>query len=288
MTAAIELRAGAARATVLPGMGAALAGLWVNERPVLRPWSGRQDDGPFAVAGIVLAPVSNRVSRPFDWRGERFALPRNLAAEAFPIHGDAFQKPWAVTGQGPAEVALSLADGAFGPLSYRARMTLALAPAALACRLEVTSRCPAPMPFGAGFHPWFPRGPDTRLGFAATGVWPEDERHLPATPHAVGVPPPWDFAAPRALPAGWINNGFAGWDGRLTILQGPAATPLTLTASPELGTLVVFSPGAAADFFCAEPVSHPVDALNLPGRPGLAVLAPGETLSVWMRLAWAA
>ena len=61
-----------------------------------------------------------------------------------------------------------------------------------------------------------------------------------------------------------------------------------MTAGPALHTLILFSPDGAADFFCAEPVSHPVDAHNLPGQPGLAVLEPGQTMTVRMRLEWAA
>ena len=47
------------------------------------------------------------------------------------------------------------------------------------------------------------------------------------------------------------------------------------------------SPAADADFVCFEPVTHPVDAFNLPGEPrdhGLKVLEPGESLGVSMRI----
>jgi hypothetical protein len=42
-------------------------GLWVGEVPVLRPPGGLSGDGPVSVSSIVLAPFSNRVSRPFPW-----------------------------------------------------------------------------------------------------------------------------------------------------------------------------------------------------------------------------
>jgi aldose 1-epimerase len=58
-----------------------------------------------------------------------------------------------------------------------------------------------------------------------------------------------------------------------------------LTA-PGLSTLIVYSPSAEAPFLCLEPVSHPVDAHNLPGQPGLVRLEPGEGLSASMVLAW--
>ena len=267
-------------------MGASLGGLWVGDRPVLRPWSGQVEDGPFAVASIVLAPVSNRVSRPFDWGGGTHTLPRNLASEAFPIHGDAFGKPWTVARKDPRSIELALGDGAFGPLLYQARLTYEITPEAFSSALTLTSRCNAPMPFGAGFHPWFPHDRDTRIAFSATGVWLEDDRHLPAGDRPIALPDAWNFATARPLPATWINNGFADWDRRLRIAQGEAAVSLTMHACRELDTLILFFPASGADFFCAEPVSHPVDALNLPGRPGLAVLEPGETMTVWMRMEW--
>jgi len=40
---------------------------------------------------------------------------------------------------------------------------------------------------------------------------------------------------------------------------------------------IVYVP-AGRDFFCVEPVDHPINAHNLPGQPGLSLLAPGAAL----------
>ena len=287
MSERVELRAGAVRAEVLPGMGASLAGLWVGDRPVLRPWNGRPEDGPFAVASIVLAPFSNRISRPFGWHGRTWELPRNMPSEAFPIHGDAFMRAWRIVEEGPGAVRLTLGQGAIGPLIYSASLTYSVAPSSFAADLSITSCCAEPMPFGAGFHPWFPRSPATRIAFDADGVWLEDDRHLPAGDRPAALPLEWDFSSSRSLPAGWINNCFSGWDRHLRIEQGENAVSIDLTACTKLDSLILFSPGADADFFCAEPVSHPVDAFNLPELPGLVVLQPGERLTAGMHIEWA-
>ena len=53
-----------------------------------------------------------------------------------------------------------------------------------------------------------------------------------------------------------------------------------------LRTYILYSPGRDASFFCFEPVSHVVDAHNLPGGPeanGLAILAAGEIVEVSCR-----
>ena len=286
MTRRIELVAGEARATVLPDLGGALASLSVAGLPVLRPSSGEVE--PFAAASIVLAPYSNRVSRPFVFRGATHTLPRNLPSEAFPLHGDAFLRRWTVVACEPARIGLALPDGGSGPLLYSARLRYSLSPGALSAELTLTSRAAAPLPFGLGFHPWFPRDEATRFQFEARAIWPEDARHLPAADRPTPIPLDLDFATARPLPSAWINNGFAGWDGTLRVEQGKAAVSVALRASANLNTLLIYSPSATAGFVCAEPVSHPVDAFNLPGQPGLVVLDPQETLRARMDIEWPA
>lgn len=265
-------------------MGAGLAGLSVGGRPVLRAWSGVVADGPFALAMNLLAPFSNRISGGFRVAEKTQHLVPNLAGEAFPIHGDAFQRAWAVVEQDSSAVTLVLDHGDFGPFRYDAKVSYLLAPNALAVRLAVTSRTDRPFPFGLGFHPWFPRNSDTKLLFHATGYWPEDSRHLPSTTAPVPIPASLNFAELAALPADWINAGFAGWTGFAQIAQGPEAVSVVVKA--DLSTAILFSPSSAAAFFCFEPVSHPVDAHNLPGMPGLTLLASGETLTAEMTLDW--
>lgn len=282
----IELRADAASLRITPEHGASVTGLWAGDAPVLRPRNAALGDGPFSSSSIVLAPFSNRVSQPFPWRDGPVALDRNLETEAFPIHGDAFQRRWDIVDSGATHVVLQLADGAFGPLRYEATLTFELSPNGLRSDLCLVSKSDGPMPFGLGFHPWFPRDSDTRLAFVASGVWEEDDRHLPAARTPAPITASWDFSKRRALPEAWINNGFVGWDGTVRVEQGNAGMSVKMRASDLLSTLILFSPGASADFFCAEPVSHPVDAHNLPGMPGLVTLSPGSSLKAWMELEW--
>jgi aldose 1-epimerase len=94
--------------------------------------------------------------------------------------------------------------------------------------------------------------------------------------------PQWDFSEGRELPSGWINNAFLGWDGRANIVWRDRNLALEVKAEPPLEVCIVYSPSAEADFFCFEPVMHPVDAHNLPGSPqanGLVILQPQASLS---------
>ncbi len=276
------LQAAEARATILPAIGGGVGSLVWRGIDILRPWSGREADGPFALAMNLLAPFSNRIGRPFLWDGVEHRVAPNLPGEAFPIHGDAFQRDWTLREATATEARLGLAGG-IGPWLYDATVTYRLAERGLDCTLVMTNRGVADLPFGGGFHPWFPRSPETRLCFAATGCWPEDARHLPATQAPVPLPEGWGWQRPAPLPEGWINAGFAGWDGDATICQ-PGLT-LRIAAS-GCGTAILYSPGARSGFFCFEPVSHPVDAHNLPGRPGLVRLPPGGELTIFMSLTW--
>lgn len=282
----IRLEAGTSRADILPQLGGGVAGLWSGDRPVLRPWSGRAADGPFALACNLLVPFSNRISGGgFAFAGQAHAILPNLATEPYPIHGDGFQRIWAVAAETADTARLTLADGEIGPFLYSAEVVYHLTALAFDARLSVTNRGATLLPFGLGLHPWFPRSPATRLQFCALGAWPERADHLPATRQPVPLTGggPWHDPAP--LPDGWLNTCYSGWTGEAWISQGPDAVSVHLGAE-QLGTALVYSPSSAADFFCFEPVSHPVDAHNLPGQPGLVALASDQTLTASMSLTW--
>lgn len=280
----ITLVAGLSRAKVLPHMGAGLAGLWLGERPILRAWSGKAEAGPFALAMNLLAPFSNRISGGFTYAGNYLEMAPNLQGEAFALHGDAFQRAWNVIQQDAGSATLALTDGQFGPLYYGATVTYRLMPNALHTRLSIVSLAAMPLPFGLGFHPWFPRSGATRLQFQAERYWPETSQHLPATRTAVAIPQKLNFDKPKALPSDWINAGFDGWNGNAVIAQ--SAEAVSVNVHSNMKTAILFSPSARAEFFCFEPVSHPVDAHNLPDMPGLTVLQPNQSLTATLTLEW--
>ena len=153
--------------------------------------------------------------------------------------------------------------------------------------LEVTNRAATTLPFGLGLHPWLPRTPDTRLtgagedGLAGGRASPSRPARFPTRER-----PEWNFDLPHLLPDGWINNGFDGWSGAALIEWPSRGLSLGIEASDMLRTYILYSPGRDASFFCFEPVSHVVDAHNLPGGPeanGLAILAPDEKAEISCR-----
>ncbi|TJX51989.1 MAG: aldose 1-epimerase, partial [Mesorhizobium sp.] len=176
-----------------------------------------------------------------------------------------------------------LSDGAIGPYRYHASVLYALEDGALSVVLTIENRAAIRLPYGLGFHPWFPRNARTSLQASANSVWLEDERHLPTSMAPLTDHPDWDFSKRAPLPDTWVNNAFEGWDGRASIVQPDDAMVISIEASPSLSVFILYSPARDADFFCFEPVSHRVDAHHI---GGLWTLEPRESITSRMRLRW--
>jgi aldose 1-epimerase len=287
----VTISAGALRAEIVPSLGGGLTRFDLVDGatvlPVFRPWPDGGADNPNQLACYVLVPWSNRISLGgFRFGGDFHALEPNVADEPCPLHGDGWTSRWQVSAANATSTALSLSSTGSGPFRYDATIGYALDASALTMSLTAWNRAGIPLPYGLGFHPWLPRTPGTTLQAAASTVWLEDSRHLPDGSTLVSSGDRWDFSRPRALPPVWVNNGFSGWSGRARIEWPDRDLAVDIAASDQLSTYILFSPGGEADFFCFEPVSHPVDAHNLPGGAeanGLAILQPGEALSVRCR-----
>ena len=137
------------------------------------------------------------------------------------------------------------------------------------------------MPYGLGLHPYFPRTAATRLAFAAGGVWESAPDRIP-TRLVEPVPAALEFRRGRALPGDTVvDHCYVGWGGLARIEWPEHGLALALRARTRY--LHVFCP-PDLPFLCVEPVTHPVDAFHLEGRPGLAVLEAGRTLELSVAL----
>lgn len=247
--------------------------------------AGRQ--GPFSLGLNLLVPFSNRISRGgFRYENVFHPLERNTAGP-YPIHGNAFTLPWTLRETAANAVSLTLMSDGPGPFRYEAKVTYSLSGGALSMRLMVVNRGGITLPFGLGLHPWFVRDPETRLTMAAAGYWTETDDHLPGFYRPVAGDEDFDFSQGRRLPEAFLNNAFIGWDGRAIVAWPRRGLAVEITASPPLTTAILYSPSAAADYVCLEPVSHSVDAHNRSdaGTALPQVLAPGDGLVVEANLA---
>ena len=264
---------------VLPQAGGGLARLdWLGgpeAAPLLRPLAGDSATPPLPsqLACFPLLPWSNRMAPSgFAFGGHRYVPAPTRAGEPCPIHGDAWLQAWQVEAHTAGSVRLSLERRTATPFSYSATLDYRLDGAALVVELTVTNRGLATLPFGAGLHPWMPAPREALLTARFDGVWLAGPDKLPRD--YVAAPAQWRFDGAAALPQG-VDNVFAGWDGRARIAWPRRGVALEIEA--DMDYCILYVP-AGRDFFCVEPVDHPINAHNLPGQPGLSLLAPGAAL----------
>lgn len=272
------------RLLLAPGLGGSLVD-WrrrADGQPLLRP--GNLQARPLTArqqACFPLVPWSNRIAGggfegPRGW----FELPANTTDSPLAVHGSAWQQPWQILGQSSDSVLLRL--DSLQPFAYRAEQRIHLADGCLTLELKVTHLDSRPLWHGLGLHPFFPRTAATRVTARADGVWLSDGQQL-STEHRA-LPDQWDLGNGAHLPAEKVDHCFTGWDGHCRIEQPDAGYRLDCHAEGFDHYLLYCPPGQP--FFCFEPVSHPVNAHHLPGRPGLVLLQPGESISGRWRMVY--
>ena len=272
---------------ILPEAGGGIASFDWHGRtepiPLMRPFelppkSQHHEIDPNQLACYPLLPWSNRITEGgFDIDGRWIALPLNREEEPWPIHGSGWQRAWQVQSHTPHEIQLSLRESSAEAYCYEATLHYVLHDDALQVDLAVTNTGTAAMPFGLGLHPYFPRHGEVSLLAPASHVWINDGQS-PIPVDRVAVPPSWDFRNERALPNGGVDNAFYAWNGEAVIHW--SALQLGLRIKAEADAFVLYTP-ADKDFFCFEPVDHPINAVHLPGGAaanGMTILLPQATL----------
>lgn len=303
----VELRASTAVLRVAPDIGGALTAFDVGDRPVLR----RTSDAALAARDVTgaacypLVPYSNRIrDATLHFGGRVHALARNFGAHPHAIHGVGWQRPWSVAEASSVRLRLALCHEARGddarawPWPFHATQTFHLSEveragdarlALLVATLTLANTGSEAFPFGLGFHPFFAKGPATRLGFAADRVWRNDATQLPQS--RVAPPPAWRFDPPRIPDARGLDNVFTAWRGSATIVDDAVGRAVGVDADRALAFVVVYAP-PGADFVAVEPVTHETDAFNRSAEGALAtgtrILPPGAAFSCTMRIAAAA
>lgn len=246
----------------------------LGERPLLRPAVDGATPGQSAC--FPLLPLGNRIrDNRFAFAGQSHAVTPNALPEPLHLHGTGWQADWSIAAQGPDTARLvQTYHGPDLPHRYHAEQSFTLTPSTLRITLSITNTGPEPLPFGLGWHPFFP--PDAIVTAPAKGFWTEGPGHLPTGRSA--LPDDLDFASPRPLPARWINNAFDGWTGQARLDWPDRGLSLRLNADPLFDCYQLYRP-AQGLFFAFEPMSHLPDALSMPDLAGLRPLAPGESLA---------
>jgi aldose 1-epimerase len=255
----LTLSHGAMSVDVAPQAGGRIAQIRVDGVEQLAGFSD-DNDATIGWGSYPMVPWAGRVRRgEFAFEGTSHRLPANLGVHA--IHGVGFALPWLVDSQSTHHVELSLAlpEDERWPFGGIARQRIELEARGLRMTLSATAGERA-MPAELGWHPWFLK-PD-RIEFAPTAWYPHDEDGMATHPLAPPPPGPWDDCFMNDAP----------------VVLHLGAQRVTLTS--DCAHWVVFDMPERTT--CVEPQSGPPDAFNLEPR----VLAPGQTLERWFRLAW--
>ena len=226
-----------------------------------------------------LVPFGNRIQdNAFEFEGRNYSLPPNTA-DPLVLHGDGWLQRWSVLRQDRNEVALRYRqeESVATPFSYEVIQTIIAGVDRLTLSLNVTNRGTHALPYGLGFHPYFPRTPEMRLFARAERYWTERENHLPDVDGP--IPQDLDFESGARLPRHWLNNAFDGWTGKARIEWPEKGLAVSLDADPNFRFFVIYSPSGEADFFCFEPMTHRPNAHWLRQSGGLVAIAPRESLS---------
>ncbi len=283
MTHTLRLVSGAMRCEIVPALGAAVAGLWSRDVPVLRSTSGAQLASVRDAGSYPLIPFSNRIGHAqLSWNGTSHPLVRNFLPEPHAIHGIGWQRGWSVL-EAQAHFALLAFEhhpDASWPFAFDCSQAFRLGDDALEITLSVTNQSWQVAPFGLGWHPYFVKRALGRIRFQATGRWDMGDDKLPSGCAAVA-------GLDAACAALDVDHCFEGWHG-VVELRDPV---LRVRLSSSLRRLVVFT-NPSRDFVAIEPVSHVNNALNMAPdgdvdilrRLGIELLEPGHSMTASMRI----
>jgi aldose 1-epimerase len=284
----LTLTAGRLNLQLSPSIGGAISVFeWIGggtAQPVMRKCHTPLENVLDACC-FPLVPYVNRIrGGRFTFRGRTVRLQPNMPGDPSPLHGQGWLNSWNVDRHDESSAVLSYRhEAAEWPWEYRATQEFSLDDRGLSVRIICRNRDTEPMPCGLGLHPYFPCGPDTRLDTHVGVAWTVDEHVLPVD--KVPADGRYDLRD-REICGQGLDNGFGGWGGEARMTDPDWPYELRLT-SPQAKFFQVYSP-LSGGIFVAEPVSHANAALNAPESEwpelGMRVLAPGEEISLGMRL----
>jgi galactose mutarotase-like enzyme len=199
-------------------------------------------------------------------------------------HGFARNMVWKVVDQNTqdsASITLSLGHTAetlaVYPFEFEAKYTYTLKGNVLMIVTAFTNLSDRPMPFSAGFHPYFPAADKSKLEFSIPAKTAMVDQKTKATQAFANE---FDFNQEEI---DWCFDTLTGQTA--TVIDRHANTKLTLKYDAEYSTLVFWTL-KGKDFYCLEPWSAARNAMNTGTH--LLKLAPGATQTIQFSLTYEA
>jgi aldose 1-epimerase len=238
------------------------------QQPILRAGKG---ETPGDCGLFPMLPLANRVEgNRFILRGRTIQLPESPADRQFFLHGDGWLSLWEIAEQSHEHCILRLRQRHACGFDFQAELSYRLRDNVLEIGISLEHLGEQPMLYGGGVHPFFHVTPQSQIQFSASGYWPEGELHLPQV-WTDSLPAAADFSAAQYGTDEWLNVCYSGWNGKAEITH----ERMKVTLRSAANWLMLFRmPGEP--FVCLEPQSHPVNAHNMAGQPGLVMLAKGN------------
>ena len=229
-----------------------------------------------------MVPFANCIrNNCFAFDGRLWRVKPNMAEARLNFHGSGWRSAWRVASVDARSAELVLDDsGVDDVYRYDAIQRFRLELDAIAVETELVNRGGVRMPFTFGQHPWFPVHAGALVRFTALSLWLCDvdgqaESHGP-------IPLDADYETPRAVPSGYRNVCYAGWDGRAEIAWPDDGVAISMVADPVFGHLMLHAPADGEPVFCLEPQTAPpcaFDELESGPAAGVHVLQPGDRVS---------
>ena len=147
MSPPIILSGGGLRCEIKPELGGCIAGLWLDDVPVLRSTPAAELATVRLAGSYPLVPFSNRVGHAtLKWQGTSHPLVQNNGPEPHAIHGIGWQRPWQVLDQDEQLLMLACehrADASW-PFAFDASQTLRIKGNTLELTLSMTNQSATP------------------------------------------------------------------------------------------------------------------------------------------------
>lgn len=174
--------------------GGVIEGFWRDTTPLLR--LGKKSGVATNASCFPLVPFANRVSgNRFVWQGREYQLQPNVEWDAHYLHGDGWLGEWQCVSRSDDSLCL-VYEHLSGVYHYRVSQAFHLTADTLTVTLAVTNQGAETLPFGTGWHPYFPLSPQTRIQAQASGYWLEREQWL-AGEFCEQLPQELDLTSPR-------------------------------------------------------------------------------------------
>lgn len=250
-------------------------------RAFLRPYSGESENFDIIkTASFPMLPLCNRVAdNEFKCAGTKYQLSTNSIEDPLYLHGDGWLAEWEVIRQKQDLITLTYKHSAShnSPYNYLAKQIISLEENKLTIFLEVKNSGDRALPFGIGFHPFFPRTEKSTLHAKAKTWWTCDANSLPLD--CESIPSEFDFTKSHSIPDKSIDNAYEGWVGMASISWPENGLAVDIIADPIFSRFMIYAPTETKEFFCFEPMSHIPNGINHSDLGGMTILDPGQSLS---------